>query len=120
MQSLLGALLTAGYAAAIGVAVAGSPDASEVTDDVQSMLQKSFSSAEAVAAQYPQYADEITAAARTSFLDGADWAYTAGIGAIVLGAILVFLKFPKKDDEERLLAQYAEADTPAAGTGPTE
>ena len=47
---------------------------------------------------------------KTSFLDGADWAYIAGIVAIVLGAILVFFMFPKKDDEVRLLAQYAEED----------
>ena len=111
MQSMLGALLTAGYAAAVGAAVAGSPDASKVTDGVQSQLQKSFSSAEAVAEQYPQYASQITAAARTSFLDGADWAYIAGIVAILLGAILVFFMFPRRDDEARLLAQYAEEDT---------
>ena len=31
MQSIFGALLTAGYAAAIGAAIAGSPDSSSVT-----------------------------------------------------------------------------------------
>jgi MFS transporter, DHA2 family, multidrug resistance protein len=39
-----------------------------------------------VAKQYPQYADQITAAGKTSFLQGDRWAYTAGIIAILLGA----------------------------------
>jgi len=46
---------------------------------------KSFSSAEELAQRYPQYASAITAGARSSFLDGADWAYLAGMIA-VLGA----------------------------------
>src|SRR6478672_3880860 len=59
MQSILGALLTAGYAAAATAALAGAPNA--VSDNVQSELTKSFSSASAVAGQYPQYATQITA-----------------------------------------------------------
>ena len=57
MQSILGALLTAGYAAAVATAIAGAPNAQEITDSVQAQLQKSFASAEGVAEQYPQYAD---------------------------------------------------------------
>ena len=56
MQSIFGALLTAGYAAAVATAIAGSPDADQITSSTQAELMKSFSSAEAVAAQYPQYA----------------------------------------------------------------
>jgi DHA2 family multidrug resistance protein-like MFS transporter len=111
MQSILGALLTAGYAAAIGAAIASSPDKEEVTDGVAAQLTKSFAGAEEIAEQNPQYASQITAAAKESFLDGADWAYTAGIVAILLGAALVFLRFPRKEDEQRLLAQYHAEDT---------
>ena len=82
MQSILGALLTAGYAAAAAAAIGASPNAQKVTDSVSAELTKSFASAEAVGQQYPQYASQITAAAKTSFLQGADWAYTAGIVAI--------------------------------------
>jgi EmrB/QacA subfamily drug resistance transporter len=110
MQSILGALLTAGYAAAISADIAAAPNKSAITDNVQSELTKSFSSASQVAAQYPQYAKQITAAAKSSFLDGADWAYAAGIIAVALGAALVFFLFPKHADEERLLAQYHEED----------
>jgi hypothetical protein len=119
MQSILGALLTAGYAAAFTAAIAASPQSGQITDSVQSQLTKSFSSAENLAEQYPQYSQQITSAARTSFLDGADWAYTAGIVAIVLGAVLVFFLFPKRDEERRLLASYqAQPGAPAPSPQP--
>ncbi len=119
MQSILGALLTAGYAAAVAAAIASAPasDQKLITDSVQTQLTKSFAGAEAVAQQYPKYADQITAAAKSSFLDGADWAYAAGIIAIVLGAVLVFFLFPRRDDERRLLAEYRTEDaSPRAGS----
>jgi MFS transporter, DHA2 family, multidrug resistance protein len=113
MQSILGALLTAGFASAMGSAVAGAPDGADVAAGVESQLQKSFSGAEAIAGQYPQYASQITAAAKSSFLDGADWAYSAGIVAILLGATVVFLLFPRKRQEEELLRRYQAEDTGA-------
>ena len=116
MQSILGALLTAGYAAAVASAIGAAPAAaqSKITDSVQAQLTKSFASAEAVAQQFPKYAKPITAGARQSFLDGADWAYTAGIVAILLGAALVFFLFPRKDREQQMLAEYHEEDQRSA------
>ena len=111
MTSIFGALLTAGYAAAVATAIASSPDAAQITSSTQAQLQMSFSGAEAVAAQYPQYADAITAGAKTSFLAGADWAYTAGIVMILIGAALVFFLFPRLDREHALLAEYHAADS---------
>jgi MFS transporter, DHA2 family, multidrug resistance protein len=120
MQSILGALLTAGYASAVTAAIASSPDQEQITDGVANQLTKSFAGAEEIAAQHPQYADQITAAAKTSFLDGADWAYTAGIISILAGAALVYTLFPRRGEERRLLARYHAEDTgeqpsPAAG-----
>ncbi len=109
MQSIFGALLTAGYAAAASAAIAASDQ--HITDSVQSQLTKSFAGAENIAEQHPQYADQITAAAKTSFLQGDQWAYTAGIVAVLLGAALVFFLFPKKEAEEELLARYHDEDT---------
>ena len=111
MQSILGALLTAGYAAAAAAAIASAPNSKQVTDSVQSELTKSFASAEAVAQQYPQYASQITAGAKAAFLQGDQWAYAAGIISVLLGAALVFFLFPRKDDEQRLLAEYHRQDT---------
>ncbi|SEE66755.1 drug resistance transporter, EmrB/QacA subfamily [Jiangella alba] len=110
MQSILGALLTAGYASAVSAAIAAAPNRQDITDSVQAQLLKSFASAEATAQQYPQYADAITSAATQSFLDGADWAYIAGIVAILIGSALVYLAFPAKEDEVRLLAEYHATD----------
>jgi hypothetical protein len=111
MQSILGSLLTAGYASAFSKLIAENPQASQVSDDVQSELTKSFSSAVNTAEQYPQYAKQIVGAAQQSFIDGADWAYVAGIAAIVLGAALVFFVFPKRQRETELLEEYHAQDT---------
>jgi MFS transporter, DHA2 family, multidrug resistance protein len=108
MQSIFGALLTAGYAAAAGAAVAAS--GKNVSDNVENQLTKSFSSAEEIAQQYPQYANQIIAGAKASFLHGDQWAYTAGAVAIVLGAALVFFRFPKHEEEEALLREYGLQD----------
>ena len=110
MQSIFGALLTAGYAAAATAAIAAAPNSEQINDNVQGELTKSFAGAEAVAQQYPQYASQITAAAKQSFLDGDQWAYTAGIVAVLLGAVLVFFMFPRRDQEQRLLAEYQAED----------
>jgi MFS family permease len=118
MQSILGALLTAGYAAAVSAGVAAAPNRSEITDDVQSELEKSFASATSVAERYPQYASQITAGAKSSFLDGADWAYLAGIIAILVGAVLVWVMFPRRDRERELLARYHAEDIVRLSGGP--
>jgi hypothetical protein len=112
MQSILGALLTAGYASAIGKSIASSPNASSISKTTQDQLQQSFAGAENIAKLYPSQSTQIINAAKSAFLDGADWAYAAGVIAVLLGAVLVYFAFPRNDDEKRLLAQYAEEDEP--------
>ncbi len=111
MQSIFGALLTAGYAAAASAAIASSPESAKVTENVEGELTKSFSSAADLASQYPGHSEQIIAAAKTSFLQGDAWAYSAGVAAVLLGAALVFFFFPKRDEEERLLERYHAEDT---------
>lgn len=115
MQSILGALLTAGYAAAIGKAIASAPSATQelVTDSVQNQLQMSYGGAAKLAEQHPQYAAQIIDAARSSFVSGSDWAYAVGVIAMVLGAALVFFCYPGKEDEEALLMRYQAEDSAA-------
>lgn len=110
MQSILGALLTSGYATAFAAAIAGAPNGSRVSDQVQTELERSFSSAANTAERYPQYADQIIAAAKSSFLNGDQRAYAAGVVAIVLGTALVFFLYPRRETEQRLLAEYATQD----------
>ena len=113
MQSILGAVLTAGYATAAGAAVAAS--GTHVNDNVQTELTKSFASAADTAQRYPTAVqDNIVAAAKTAFLQGDQWAYLVGIVAVLLGAALVFLKFPKRDEEKELLVRYHTEDAAAA------
>ncbi len=111
MQSIFGALLTAGYAAAVASTVAASPQKARVTSNIEAELEKSFSSAAATASRYPHYAEAITAGAKQSFVKGDQWAYTAGIVAILLGAAIVAFLFPGKQREEALLAEYHALDS---------
>ena len=110
MQSIFGALLTAGYAAAAAGLLAEAPPSADVTTAVQNQLTMSYAGAAEIAAQYPQYSTQIIQGAKEAFLAGDQWAYLAGIIAVLLGGMLVFLKFPRKDEERRLLALYREQD----------
>ena len=119
MQSIFGALLTAGYAAAAGAAVASSGE--HISSQVQSELTKSFSSAADTAARYPtSVQDNIVAAAKTAFLQGDQWAYTAGIVAVLVGATLVYVFFPRADRERELLAAYGSEDAAPAAEEPPD
>ncbi|MCB0870040.1 MAG: MFS transporter [Solirubrobacterales bacterium] len=118
MQSILGSVLTSAYASSFASQIAGNPEASQkVSESTQTQLERSFGSAVTVAEQHPQYAPQIVHAAQTAFLSGGDSAYAVGIVAIILGAILVFFAFPKRDRELELLgAIHAEDTAPATST----
>ena len=105
MTSVFGALLTAGYAASMGVAISDSGQ--DVTAATQSQLQLSYASAANLAAANPQYSEQILDAASSSFLHGDQMAYLAGLIAVLIGGALVYLRFPDKAEEERLREAYA-------------
>jgi len=111
MTSIFGALLTAGYATAMGSAISASGQ--DVTAATQSQLQLSYASAANLAAANPQYSEQILSAAKSSFLAGDQAAYLAGLIAVLIGMSIVFFLFPRKDDELRVHAEYAARD--AAG-----
>jgi MFS transporter, DHA2 family, multidrug resistance protein len=117
MQSIFGALLTAGYASAAGALVTSS--GKSVSSSTEAALTKSFASADDLASRYPSSVqDQIVAGAKTAFLQGDQWAYTAGIVAVVLGATLVALFFPRAAAERQLLASYQGEDAGAAEDEP--
>jgi MFS transporter, DHA2 family, multidrug resistance protein len=112
MTSIFGALLTAGYARSFASQINSLPASAQqqITSSIEATLQKSFSSAAALAQQHPQYSTQIITAAKYSFLAGDHWAYFAGMFAILIGAAIVYFKFPKKEEEGKLLVQYYETD----------
>jgi MFS transporter, DHA2 family, multidrug resistance protein len=110
LQSIFGALLTAGYAKSFTEQIASSPHGSDVSSRVTQELTKSFSSAANTAQQYPHYAQAIGAAARKSFLDGGDWTYGAGMIAVAVGICVVFFLFPSHEAEVTLLERYHAED----------
>ena len=67
MQSIFGALLTAGYAASAGALISSS--GKDVTSSTQAELTKSLSSAADTASRYPSSVqDSIISGAKTAFL----------------------------------------------------
>lgn len=112
MQSILGALLTDGYATAFVAAIAKASSAGKrpITNSVLHQFLKSFAGAVDTAGRYPRYASQITAAAKSLLLSGDHAAYAAGLVAILLGAVVVFFLFPNQSDEQRLLAEYHSQD----------
>lgn len=118
MQSLLGAVLAGGFAAAFAKEIADSPNASQVTQKISEQLTSSFSSATEVAKQFPQYADQIMAAAKQAFYDGSQMSFSAGIVLVLIGASLVFFLMPKQKLEDEMIEEYqaedAKLDAPIA------
>ncbi|MGW0035201.1 MFS transporter [Gordonia sp. NPDC003376] len=120
MQSVLGAILTAGYAKALTETIHDSPNAAQVSSETQAALTKSFASAADLAERYPQYSEQIISAARDAFVQGDTRAYTAAIVIVATGALLVWLFYPNAAGEREDMARYAAeredtevGDTPA-------
>jgi MFS transporter, DHA2 family, multidrug resistance protein len=113
MQSIFGALLAGGYAAAMTAAIAATGKAGQISSTVTNELTMSYAGAQSVATAYPQYSGQIEAAAKSAFLNGDDHAYLAGIIAVLVGAALVFFVYPKRDAERTVLEQYHKIDMEA-------
>ena len=119
MQSIFGALLAAGYATSMTAALAATGNSAEVPTNVTNELTMSYAGAQSMAAAYPQYADQITTAAKTAFSSGDTYAYLAGIVSVLIGAALVLFFFPKRDEERKLLVAYHADDMNAASPDST-
>ena len=89
--------------------IAAAPQGEEIPASVTSSFTMSYAGAQSVAAEYPQYATQITAAANRAFLAGDQYAYIAGIIAVLIGAALVFFVFPKRDKEREVMVGYHQA-----------
>jgi DHA2 family multidrug resistance protein-like MFS transporter len=113
MQSILGALLTAGYASSFNSQVAATPQTADISAEVVTQLTKSYSGAESVAAQYPQYSTQIVAAANESFITGQKWAFFAGLVGMIVGTTLVWFGYPDKDEEAAMFERFATIDASA-------
>ena len=117
MQSIFGALLTAGYAAAAaGVDLRVRQERlGSVPGRADEVVRRRRRRSRAVPAL--READHARRRRRRS-CKGDQWAYLAGIVAVLLGAAIVFLCFPGKEREEELLAAYHAEDVAEAASSP--
>lgn len=116
VQSLLGAVLAAGFATAISQIATQSAQAAQVTDDMMSALQSSFASAAHVASLHPDLADGILEASRQSLVYGSFSGYLIGAGLIVVGFFAVLFGVPSKANEERSARAAKAAGAAALGS----
>lgn len=119
MQSVMGTLLVVRYADDFRSAFAKAPssDQQELGDKALTEILSSFSGAEAVAKALPQAdSTQLISAAQNAYLAGSNWAFAFALTAVVIGMILVVVKFPKKADELALIASYQGA---GGGTAPS-
>ena len=97
-ESIFGALLTAGYAAA-WAAIAASPQGQADHRAVSRTSSPSRSPVPPTPHSSIRSTRPRSSKGRSPpFLSGADWAYSAGIIALLIGAVIVFFLFPKKEE----------------------
>ena len=120
MQSIFGALLTAGYAAAAGAMIAAS--GKDVTSSTQAELTKSFSSAADTSPRSTRRTSRTRSspAPRRSFLQGDQWAYLAGIIAVAARRGARLLHVPearRREAAARLVRRGGHRHPAELGTG---
>lgn len=120
MQAIMGTALIIGYASSLSAAIGASAQTTEITNETQSALLQSFTSATQVAERYPEYKQQIVDAAAKSFLDGSNWAFAAAVIAVGIGGLLVIMRFPRHADELALAAGYRNVDASATRSPSTD
>lgn len=111
LQSLLGAVLAAGFSSYTEKIISSSPNASLITGDIDQALRSSFTSAQSIAERYPQYSDAIFQAAKESMVAGSLSAYIVGGIAVIAGILIAWFGIPSRRDEQAMLEEYAAADS---------
>jgi len=109
MQSVMGTLLVVRYASDFRAAFASAPasDQQELGNTAMTQIMASYSGAQEVAKGLPQAdATQLLTAAQNAYTAGSNWAFAFALLAVAIGALLVFLKFPKKQEEIALIQQY--------------
>ena len=108
MQSIFGALLTAGYAAAVSAAIGGARQARRSPPACRPSSTKSFPSAANVASSTRSTRRRSPPRPRSSFLDGRRLAYGAGAIAVVTVPWSSSSAFPRRPKRIELLEHYQE------------
>ena len=116
LQAAMGGLLAAAYGASMHADLAALPasQASAVSASVANQLTGSFEGSAAVAHSFPQYAQQILAAASTAFTDGKNAAILVALVMSLAGFVLVVAAFPGKKQEDAHYARINLQGTDAA------
>jgi hypothetical protein len=116
LQAAMGGLLAAAYGAGMYADLAALPadQASAVSVSVTNQLTGSFEGSAAVARSFPEYSQQIVAAASNAFTDGKDAAILVALAMSLIGFVLVIVVFPGKSREDAHYAQIGLQGTDAS------
>jgi EmrB/QacA subfamily drug resistance transporter len=103
-QSIMGAVLAAGYAASFDSQLAATSGADQITTATKETLTRSYSGAVEIADKYPQYKAEILNAGQQAFVDGSHLGFAVGVAGALLAIAITWFFFPRQAAE---LATYA-------------
>ena len=110
MQSILAICLTREYTASVDTQLADLPadQRNQISEQTAGILRDSFGGAQALAEQYPKYGDAIIEGARQAFIAGSGAAIAVALVSVVLGLLVTWFFFPKKQHELEIEASYAD------------
>ena len=110
MQSILAIFLTREYTASVDTQLADLPadQRNQISEQTAGILRDSFGGAQALAEQYPKYGDAIIEGARQAFIAGSGAAIAVALVSVVLGLLVTWFFFPKKQHELEIEASYAD------------
>jgi hypothetical protein len=104
-QSIMGAVLAAGYAASFDSQLAAKPATDQIAKNANETLTRSYSGAVEIAAKYPQYKTAILDAGQQAFVKGSQLGFAVGVAGALLAIAITWFFFPRRAAE---LATYAE------------
>jgi EmrB/QacA subfamily drug resistance transporter len=103
-QSMMGAVLAAGYAASFDSQLASQPGTDQITATTKETLTRSYSGAVEIADKYPQYKAAVLDAGQQAFVKGSQLGFAVGVIGALLAIAITWFFFPRRDAE---LATYA-------------
>lgn len=116
MQAVMGSLLVVRYSKDITAAFNSAPESEQesLSSQAITLMTQSFSGAEQAAQSLsPAQATDLVAAARDAFVSGSNLAYAAGLLAVAAGLVIILALYPRKAQETKILAEYAQTDQAA-------
>lgn len=123
MQAIMGTLLAVVYANYFQRAFSNLPpaQAANLSDEAAAQIVGSYQGAEEVAKSFPQAsAEQLISAADKAFTEGKSVAYVLALVMTLFAFVLVWWKYPRRDDERAFFAHMEAQESQKASGGDSD